>query len=128
MPNRIPYVACALAGTLLTGTCSAVAQQAPLSVAPAYKQEDAADILQFEIRLEQAAHALENDPGLKDLTLEQRKSLIEFVAGNMLFVLNHELGHALVSEMGLPVLGKEEDAVDAFAVLAMLSVGNAVSN
>jgi hypothetical protein len=35
---------------------------------------------------------------------------VEFVAGNMLFVLLHELGHAAITEMGLPVLGRMEDA------------------
>jgi Putative metallopeptidase len=128
MSNRMAYV-CALAGILMVGAGPAVAQlQAPLSAAPAYKQQEAADILQWQARLDQAAHGLENNPGLKSLTHEQRKTLIEFVAGNMLFAMNHELGHALVSEMGLPVLGKEEDAVDAYAVLAMLSAANKVSD
>ena len=33
----------------------------------------------------------------------------------------HEFGHALVSEFELPVLGKEEDAVDSFANITMIS-------
>jgi hypothetical protein len=37
----------------------------------------------------------------------------------MLFVLLHETAHALVSEMGLPVLGREEDAADAYATVTM---------
>jgi hypothetical protein len=36
------------------------------------------------------------------------------VAGTA-FVLAHELGHALVSQLDLPITGKEEDAVDGFA-------------
>jgi hypothetical protein len=36
---------------------------------------------------------------------------MEFVAGNMLFVLLHKLGHAAVSEFDIPVLGKEKDAL-----------------
>jgi hypothetical protein len=39
----------------------------------------------------------------------------EFILGNVVFVLFHEFGHALVSELELPVLGREEDAVDRFA-------------
>jgi hypothetical protein len=31
------------------------------------------------------------------------------------FVLAHEIGHALIDQYDLPVLGKEEDAADAFA-------------
>ena len=43
-----------------------------------------------------------------------------FTAGNMIFFFYHELGHALVAEFGIPVLGKEEDAVDQLATLLML--------
>jgi hypothetical protein len=46
----------------------------------------------------------------------------------MLFALTHELGHALISEMGLYVLDREEDAADSFAVVGMLNVGTAVSD
>jgi hypothetical protein len=38
----------------------------------------------------------------------------------MLFVLLHELGHAAITQMGLPVLGTIEDAADDFAVLSLL--------
>jgi hypothetical protein len=38
-----------------------------------------------------------------------------FALGNTSFVLFHEIGHALISEFELPVLGREEDAVDNFA-------------
>ena len=127
MPNRILY-ACALAGILPAGACPAGAQPAPSQTAKTFKQELVAGSEQFAAKVELAAHAIENDPQLKNLTPEQRKDLIEFVAGNMLFAINHELGHALVSEMGLPVLGKEEDAVDAYAVLNMLAIGNSVSD
>ena len=48
-------------------------------------------------------------------TPEQVKDGVEFVTGNVLFVLAHEVGHALIREMELPVLGKEEDAADAVA-------------
>src|SRR5215831_2156792 len=98
MPNRIVAVVGALTGIALVGAPPAAAQQ-PLSETPAYKQEAAAGVLQWQSRVDQAARALENNPGLKSLTHEQRKTLIEFVAGNMLFAMNHELGHALVSEM-----------------------------
>lgn len=38
-----------------------------------------------------------------------------FVEGNLYFVLYHELGHAMVSEFDIAVVGKEEDAVDGLA-------------
>lgn len=47
-----------------------------------------------------------------------------FVTNNALFVLAHELGHAAISEFNLPVLGREEDAADTFAVLSMLFIGS----
>lgn len=38
-----------------------------------------------------------------------------------LVTLYHELGHALAHQLELPITGKEEDAVDEFAVLALLN-------
>jgi hypothetical protein len=110
-----------------SGASPAGAQPAPSQAAKAFQQELVAGAQQFAAKVDVAARALENNPRLKSLSHEQRKALIEFVAGNMLFAINHELGHALVSEMGLPVLGKEEDAVDAYAVLVMLAIGDSVS-
>lgn len=49
------------------------------------------------------------------LTEEERADLILFVNGNTLFTLYHELGHALVHHLAIPVLGREEDAVDSLA-------------
>ena len=46
----------------------------------------------------------------------------------MLFVLLHELAHAAVTEMGLPVLGKMEDAADTFAALRLIRVGSDFSH
>ncbi len=43
-----------------------------------------------------------------------------FVLGNTLKVLLHEVGHALVDLWALPVLGREEDAADAFSVIYLL--------
>jgi hypothetical protein len=54
-----------------------------------------------------------------------RQDRAEFVVGNMLFVLLHEMAHVHVTEMGLPVLAREEDAADAYATLALLKMGAA---
>ncbi|MEJ0078949.1 MAG: DUF4344 domain-containing metallopeptidase [Alphaproteobacteria bacterium] len=126
MPNHNLFIMSVLASLL--GAYPAQAQPAQPPASTTFQKELTADALQFQARVDQAAHALENDPQLKNLTHEQRKNLVEFAAGNMLFAFTHELGHALVSEMGLPVLGKEEDAVDAFAVLSMLAIGDTVSD
>jgi hypothetical protein len=39
---------------------------------------------------------------------------------NIILIMHHEIGHALVDQFGLPVIGQEEDAVDAFATLMVL--------
>lgn len=43
-----------------------------------------------------------------------------YILGNAMFTLYHELGHALIHELELPVLGREEDAVDNLASLLMV--------
>ncbi len=37
-----------------------------------------------------------------------------------LFIFGHELGHALIDNYSLPVLGKEEDAADAISVVMLI--------
>ena len=95
--------------------------------APA-RAESAAAAPGFEARITDAARALEHEPRFKGLTEQQRRERIEFVAGNVLFALVHEVGHMLISEIGLPVLGREEDAADAFATLSGLRMGGAFSD
>src|SRR5215471_2565025 len=112
---------CAFGGMLLAGACPAAGQ--PAASAPS--MTDAARSELFQSRVEEASEGLKDNPRLKDLSHEQRKAIVEFVVGNTLFALVHEVGHALISEMGLPVLGREEDAADTYAVLAMLRVGTA---
>lgn len=63
------------------------------------------------------------DPAAPDqeaLTDEEAEALVLFVNGNTLFTLYHELGHALVDRLQLPVLGREEDAVDSLAAWLMV--------
>ncbi|WP_165351096.1 DUF4344 domain-containing metallopeptidase [Ciceribacter ferrooxidans] len=57
---------------------------------------------------------------LGKLNDEQMTEAINFVTGNAIFVLFHEAGHMLVSELGVPVLGREEDAVDALSSILLL--------
>jgi hypothetical protein len=77
----------------------------------------------FQARVDQAAAALANERRLKSVPADARQALVEFVAGNILFVATHEMGRALIADMELPVLGREEDAADEFAVLTMLKHG-----
>ncbi len=47
------------------------------------------------------------------------------VTGTLVFALTHELGHALIDVLDLPVTGREEDAVDQLATILLLSQGEA---
>jgi len=113
---------------MLSGACAAMAQPARSDAEKAFKQRLKAGSEKFQARVDAAARDVDNHPRLKNLTQQQRKDLVEFVIGNMMFALLHELGHAHIQEMGLPVLGKEEDAADSYAVLALLKVGTEVSH
>jgi hypothetical protein len=125
MANRI-FRVCAVIGPLLAGVSTAA--QSPSPGAPEAKESLKTGSEQFQARAVEAARAVENLPGLKKLSSQQRQRLVEFVAGNLLYALTHELGHALIAEMDLPVLGREEDAADAFAVVAMLNVRTEISD
>ena len=81
----------------------------------------------FQARIEEVARSLQNDPRLKNLSQQQRIDRVQFVVGNTLFVLLHELGHVIIDEMKLPVLRREEDAADTFAALTMLEIGTSFS-
>lgn len=41
----------------------------------------------------------------------------DFVADNLVAIFYHELGHALIHQLDLPVLGREEDAADILSLL-----------
>jgi hypothetical protein len=114
--NRVPRIICALPGVLLLGVGSILAQPAP-SASPS-----------FQSRIEDAARALQNNPRLKNLTEQQRIDRVEFVVGNTLVLLLHEMGHVHISELHLPVLGREEDAADTFAALTLLKIGTSFSH
>jgi hypothetical protein len=73
--------------------------------------------------IDEAVKALDAVPHLKDLPPETKQRLVEFVVGNTLFVVAHELGHGVINEMNMPVLGREEDAADSFAIVTALNMG-----
>jgi hypothetical protein len=92
---------------------ASVAQSGPADAQP-----------KFHERVEELAHALQNNPRLKNLSEQQRLNRLEFVIGNTLFALLHEMGHVAIDEMKLPVLGRAEDEADAFATLRLLKIGS----
>ena len=108
------------------GTERAFAQTAPLPPAAAEAPAPApspdappeaayrSGARQFQARIDAAALALrDSDPRLKQFSPKHMQAVAEFVVGNMLFVLLHESAHAAITQMGLPVLGRMEDAADA---------------
>ena len=80
---------------------------------------DAADC---EARLQATVEAISTHPRVKDVPPAKLKATTEFTVGNMLFVLLHEMAHGLITDLGLPVLGREEDAADGFATVTMLEM------
>ena len=95
-PRDLPIYAVMLAPLLGCGAASGQSSGSPA----------------FQARIEEVARSLQNDPRLKNLSQQQRIDRVQFVVGNTLFVLLHELGHVIIDEMKLPVLGREEDAAD----------------
>ena len=51
-------------------------------------------------------------------------NLERYTGDVIVFILGHELGHALIDNLDLPVVGKEEDAVDAMSVVLMLETSD----
>ena len=68
-----------------------------------------------------------HDARVMQMSEPTRRDRVDFIVGNMLFVGSHELGHALVQQLRLPLLGRAEDAADSFATLALLNEGSALS-
>jgi hypothetical protein len=82
----------------------------------------------FQARIDETARTLDNNPRFKSLSSKDRQELAEFITGNMLFVLLHEIGHTAISQMRLPVLGRPEDAADSFAAVGLIRIGSEFSH
>jgi Putative metallopeptidase len=98
-----------------------------LGAAPLRAQDLPTGAEVFQAGVDEAARELGKEPKLRHLSPQQLRARAEFVFGSMLFVTIHELAHALVSEMDLLVLGREEDAADAYATLGALQCGSEFS-
>lgn len=53
------------------------------------------------------------------------KAQVDFVISNTIFALLHEMGHVIIRDFDVPLLGMEEDSADTVAALIMLSGGHA---
>jgi Putative metallopeptidase len=98
---------------LLLSAGAGVSQPTPLDSEEIQGRVAASE--QIQARIVEVARNLKDNPRLGKLTQEERENAVQFVAGNMLFVLLHELAHAAIADLELPVLGREEDAADEFA-------------
>lgn len=100
-----------------------------LCAVPAASQAAEKSAAELEQRVLDIVRMFQSDPRYnKGKTAEQIKDSVEFVTGNVLFVLGHETAHALISEFGIPVLGKEEDAADALSTLVALRMSNSFAD
>jgi Putative metallopeptidase len=95
----------------------------PALVGPAAAQQGA-----FQPKLDAAVSALDRYPRFKGLSPEHRELIAEFMAGNTLFVMLHELSHAATSQMQLTALDRKEDAADSFAVMELAKIAPALSD
>ena len=50
------------------------------------------------------------------------QGLTSFVENNVIHTMFHEIGHAIIDQFELPVIGQEEDAVDAFATIEVVNI------
>jgi hypothetical protein len=90
--------------------------------------EPAAFKWELEDQIVRTVALLADYPRLGGLTERERRKHVEFIMGNTLFVLGHEVGHAIIREMVIPVIGREEDAADSFSSLLALSLGEAFAD
>jgi Putative metallopeptidase len=127
--TRSPWWRLALPLVLMFGTEPVFAQPAPSQspatpAAPDYKAESE----KFQARIDATALALRDNPRYKNVSPKYFQGLVAFVTGNMLFVLLHELAHSSITQMGLPVLGRMEDAADSFAAQKLIRIGSEFSH
>ena len=59
--------------------------------------------------------------GAEEPTEKEQADGMDFAMHDAAYTMYHEIGHTLVGEFELPVLGKEEDAADALAVIMLLN-------
>jgi hypothetical protein len=99
-----------------------------LAASPAFTQSSPAQLELLQARIDAVARMLGDNPRYKGLSEYDRRQLAEFVAGNMLFVTLHELGHTVMTEFAIPVLGRIEDAADSYAVTRLIRLDTGFSD
>jgi hypothetical protein len=108
-PTHVPLLLLALA----IAPRPADAQPAPAQPAPAQPASPQAKVDAF-------AQGLAKNPKYKKLSPKYLQAVTEFVIGNTLFAMLHELGHTATDQLKIPVLGRNEDAADIFAATRLI--------
>lgn len=65
--------------------------------------------------------------GVLAAQLDDEAQMLQALDGALRFIALHELGHALVEQLRLPITGREEDAVDQFAAWLLLGDADSAS-
>ena len=99
-----------------------------LAAGPALTQSPPSNPEGLKARVDAAADALGGMPKFKRMSAKEREQLAEFVVGNVLFAMLHELGHTSTNQLNLPILGRKEDAADSFAVTRLIKLNNGFSD
>ncbi len=116
-------------GLLAIIIAALLAVAAPGASVPAHAgSNDPASKYELTRRVAEAAKMLATHPRFRGMSESQREKAVEFVAGNLIFVLGHEAGHAVIRQMDIPVTGREEDAADIFATLMALMCTDAFAD
>ncbi len=63
---------------------------------------------------------------VRDFPGSNQEQIADISAGAIFFILYHELGHALIHLLNLPVIAREEDAADAIGTFFILNSPNRV--
>ena len=63
------------------------------------------------------AHAKMIRSVLAALALLPAPAFADFTENNLLAIFYHELGHAVIDQMQVPIFGQEEDAADSLSIL-----------
>ena len=108
MTSALPYLLCSAVLILSSGVPLAAQKSDPKGHPPTAPETP------LELNPEVSSRSF----GLQDIDRDT------YVLGNVLITLYHELGHGLVELGGLPLLGREEDAVDDFALIELVTALN----
>lgn len=102
---------------MTTGLACGVLAALALGAAAQAEETDAA--MPYKTSFEKARQYLLTDA--EPVPEDAAEPVALYILGNIANTMFHEFGHALKSELEIPILGKEEDAVDTFANVIMVS-------